>query len=342
MKRGSLRVEAVVRVGERDYEAELVYPALFPTSPASVFPLDRKSKWSVHQYQGGELCLEWGPDNWHPGVTGADLLESLYRLLGSEDAEAIGLLPVPSRHRISVGQSVRTSWRRFILDWSSQEVLAGLEAGTCTPAKFRIRWLLDPLMSLAYLEKLGPVDEAPEWTNAVVPGSVMDEGYALRGFVLVTPQLPPPEGTLEAESLRAALESWELARSAVDANEHLGFLWVDGAGTCSFGTRIGDATSSMDFARTIVLAEPDLSVRMEPEFATLDDRSVAVVGLGSVGSKIAESLARAGVGRFLLIDDDLMLPDNLVRHARDWRDVGLHKADAVAQGDSPNYPLSGS
>ena len=42
-------------------------------------------------------------------------------------------------------------------------------------------------------------------------------------------------------------------------------------------------------------------------------------------------LARAGVGSFLLIDDDILLPDNLGRNELDWRDIGTHKAAAVAR-----------
>ena len=42
-------------------------------------------------------------------------------------------------------------------------------------------------------------------------------------------------------------------------------------------------------------------------------------------------LARAGVGQFLLIDDDIMLPDNLVRHDLDWREVTAHKVDGLAR-----------
>jgi hypothetical protein len=62
----------------------------------------------------------------------------------------------------------------------------------------------------------------------------------------------------------------------------------------------------------------------------LAERTVAIVGCGSLGSKIAASLARSGVGRFLLVDDDILMPDNLVRHDLDWREIGTHKADSVA------------
>ena len=303
----------------------------YTTSPASVFPLDREARWSVHQYVGGELCLEWGPDNWHQDVTGANLLQSLARLLRAEEDEAQGAPPAPSRHRLSVGQALRTSSGRFVLDWSSQEVLGGLPPGTSAPATFRMRFIPDPTTSLVYLAKMGPVDDGEQWTNGAVPESVLAEGYAIQGFVLTAERLPPVGEPLEAADLRQALETRDLSPDAVDRGEPLGLLWVDPAGECVFGARIGGASDPMRLERTIVVAKPDRSMRLAPEFAALDRRSVAVVGLGSVGSKIAESLARAGVGMFLLVDDDLVLPDNLLRHARDWRDVGLHKAHAVSQ-----------
>ncbi len=64
--------------------------------------------------------------------------------------------------------------------------------------------------------------------------------------------------------------------------------------------------------------------------AHLQKQRVAIVGLGSGGSFVALSLAMSGVGRFVLIDDDVLTPPNVVRHAADLRDVGRPKAYAVA------------
>ena len=72
------------------------------------------------------------------------------------------------------------------------------------------------------------------------------------------------------------------------------------------------------------------AARMDTDHVELGTRLVAIVGCGSLGSKVATMLARAGVKRFLLVDDDIMFPDNFVRHDLDWRDVGTHKADSVA------------
>lgn len=85
------------------------------------------------------------------------------------------------------------------------------------------------------------------------------------------------------------------------------------------------------YVSKVAVIFPELEAsRLDDDHKALQDRKVAVVGCGSLGSKLAVMLARAGVGNFCLVDDDLLLPDNFVRHDLDWRDVGSHKADSVA------------
>lgn len=67
-----------------------------------------------------------------------------------------------------------------------------------------------------------------------------------------------------------------------------------------------------------------------PLAADLAGKSAAIIGLGSVGGKIAISLARSGLGSAILVDDDIDLPGNLVRHPTDWTNVGQHKVDAIS------------
>lgn len=68
----------------------------------------------------------------------------------------------------------------------------------------------------------------------------------------------------------------------------------------------------------------------EGTLAYLRERTVGIVGLGSGGSFAAVALAMSGVGRFILIDDDVLELGNVVRHAADRRYVGQTKAAAVA------------
>ncbi len=79
-----------------------------------------------------------------------------------------------------------------------------------------------------------------------------------------------------------------------------------------------------------VVRLPKFKTRLSTDHENLAAKHVAVIGCGSMGSKIATSLARSGVGKFFLVDDDVLIPDNLVRNDLDWRDVGLNKADALS------------
>lgn len=66
------------------------------------------------------------------------------------------------------------------------------------------------------------------------------------------------------------------------------------------------------------------------ESSLLQGCGVIICGCGSVGSLAALDLARSGVGRFLLIDPDLLAIENLCRHQCGLADVGRKKVAAVA------------
>lgn len=66
-------------------------------------------------------------------------------------------------------------------------------------------------------------------------------------------------------------------------------------------------------------------------YAELQTKSVAIIGVGAIGSFTADALARAGVGRLTLIDNDILKPGNTIRHLAGPRYVGLSKVEAVKQ-----------
>lgn len=57
--------------------------------------------------------------------------------------------------------------------------------------------------------------------------------------------------------------------------------------------------------------------------------TVAVCGLGGLGSNIAVALARIGVGKLLLIDFDVVEPSNLNRQHYMIPHIGMKKTDAI-------------
>ena len=70
----------------------------------------------------------------------------------------------------------------------------------------------------------------------------------------------------------------------------------------------------------------------------LRDKAVAIVGCGSVGSFVAQILTKAGVGRFLFIDADMLSWDNVARHALGGKFVNKYKSEGMLKYFSENYP----
>ena len=62
-----------------------------------------------------------------------------------------------------------------------------------------------------------------------------------------------------------------------------------------------------------------------------DSAQVAVCGLGGLGSNIAVSLIRAGVGKLLLIDFDRVDVSNLNRQQYFCSQIGMYKTEALMQ-----------
>ena len=59
--------------------------------------------------------------------------------------------------------------------------------------------------------------------------------------------------------------------------------------------------------------------------------TVAICGLGGLGSNIAVALARAGVGKLILIDFDKVDISNLHRQQYKANQVGMYKTEALAE-----------
>ena len=65
------------------------------------------------------------------------------------------------------------------------------------------------------------------------------------------------------------------------------------------------------------------------ETGTLEEKSVLIVGLGSFGSNIAVELSKSGIGKFILIDMDILELQNIARHQCGINDLGRFKTKAV-------------
>ena len=70
----------------------------------------------------------------------------------------------------------------------------------------------------------------------------------------------------------------------------------------------------------------------------LTDKSVLLVGCGSVGSDLAIRLTSAGVGHLTISDPDRLSEENLYRHTLSVSDIGQRKTEALARDIALKHP----
>lgn len=337
-----LCLDAVIRAHGHDYEVRLFYPALFPDAPIVVRPRNMQGRVSSHQYGGadGPLCLEWGPDTWHRDVTAVQMLESTHRLFHTENplGENRPEMPIvaPSRHKLTAGQELRGEWARWFESGALRDFFRTQPVNWVGSFKFSFRKTGESWTALVHeVTPLGGNSWKDEQIPTTLPGAEpkeLDVGVwfktELEGSAVGDPS--------KLADLKAALTGLSAEKFlATDGSSRIegfnrpiaGVMVVDRAGGLRlFVVLCGDSVVTCTPVRP---DERPADVR-SPESQVLADKTVGIVGLGSAGSKIAVSLARMGVRKFYLVDHDILLPENLRRHALDWQAVVQHKVDSMA------------
>ena len=153
------------------------------------------------------------------------------------------------------------------------------------------------------------------------------EAFAL--VILRIPVRRSHDDAPEAIEVRA----FRVAGSVGKLGKALGFFdEVDGR----FGAIIGDPTATSGSEEvTLLPLNPvkDLTRRRAQilsGFRSAPDPRILAVGAGALGSQTLLNLVRAGFGTWTVVDYDVLLPHNLVRHALPAAYVGFEKAGALA------------
>lgn len=333
-KDGNLCLDAIVRAHAHEYELSVSFPSLYPDAPSVVRTRNMGSRLSSHQYGGanGTLCLEWGPDNWHRDLTAVQMLESAHRLLEIENPlghEQPNLAAVaPSRHELTMGQKVRSQWARWYLSHGLKDTLSVQLPSATGVVKFSLCKRGENWTVLIHEVSL---PDAQNWKDSGIPTALPGaEAQELDAGVWVKTDIDAKAfaSLTQLTELQTLLGDDERIAPLINFEGKLaGLLIVDRIGEPQFFIVFPSGKLALC---SNVESERILNVKRSPEFPDLAGRKIGIVGIGSAGSKIATSLARMGVRDFFLVDHDILLPENLHRHALDWMGVTQHKVDSMA------------
>lgn len=328
-----IKVDVDIMIGGETFDVELAYPNLFPDTPAYVRPRSATTRWSSHQFgAGGVLCLEWGPDNWSTAVKGSDLLESTYRLLSSEHASNAVREPVPSRHSLTFGQEVRASTSRIVFTPALREYLRNIpsdrEYGLGT------RSILHRSTVVVFISEVSRADGDP-FTPGDMPSGLLHYGplfpWARKGRLLKSESFTKDKRFSSSSELLTAIHEAGFKEFKVAQGPDEDFIVLVTADGVPRAFRVETTGEHVVREYTVTDAGEAGDERRPSERQTLIEKKVGIVGLGSVGSKVAVSLARCGIRRFLLVDDDVLRAENVCRNELDWAWVGENKVDAVKE-----------
>lgn len=319
-KAGAVTANVDFEAGGQLREAKVVYPFVYPFCPLQVMPRQESERWSAHQWPSGELCLEMRADNWHPEFNGAHMLLSARKLLDTEaEVDDAGIRQqVPVDHRFTEGQYLASRFLRLVI---SEELIAetrrrgvgvhGLDLMTVMHDSCYIFIAVGLAGGAGYGRWIDPgvPDHFSANPNRVARIAVLDEGDD-RHLALIDKHCPPAEIWSQFSSI------------PFDGNGVVVGLLTDQV--------LGKWLGNKDFY-DIVEVLMDNQQRSPQRNNAVAGKRVAIVGCGSMGSKVASTLVRAGVNKFFLVDGDVMNIGNLLRNDLDWSAVGAHKVDGVTQ-----------
>jgi molybdopterin/thiamine biosynthesis adenylyltransferase len=336
----SIKVDLDLKIHDQIYEGTLTYPDLFPETPPYIRPRDPSQRWSGHEYgEGGALCLEWRADNWNRSITGADMVRSAYKLLHTERDPAQPAAMVPSAHRLTSGQATRGNSFRLVCTPELLMTLASLSSPNTVQLETRIL-LHSGATMVAFISGVGEHGQPPQDIVDLPAGissylplfAWKEDGLALKSDAFDQKlEISTVEHLRTAISQAGFLDEFSLVRepdSQKYKNQFVLLLGTELRSMRAFAIQSGEEPTLGEY--NVILPE-EHPRRLPEEHAKLGKLRIGIVGLGSLGSKIVISIARSGVLKFLLVDDDLLVPGNLSRHELSWSSVGLHKVDALRE-----------
>jgi hypothetical protein len=319
---GTVHADIDFEAGGHLREARMHYPFVYPSAPPRLVPRDAQHRWSRHQWGlGGELCLQIRADTWVKSLDSADVMRSARHLLDTEGTldEAGRPGEVPTEHRFTDGQLLRWREARLVL---SDELIAEMRRRGPGVRILDLRTTFFENSCVSFGVGIGGDGEHGRWTDSSVPDSVGVAQHGVGRIAVV--EFGDPQWLALTSTDMTAQERW----AAYSSIPFHGYGIVVGLLGDLVSTKfLGSKGQSEDIIKILM----DKQQRSPERNAVLAAKRVAILGCGSMGSKVASSLARMGVANFFLVDSDVLKVGNLVRNELDWGEVGAHKAPALAE-----------
>lgn len=316
-----------LEIKNNKYNFELVICNCFPYQPIIIRSLD--STWrSKHQYRDNTMCLKWGIDNWHENLTVKDLILNLIELLEVEN-------PLGDEHGVAddgdsfstfqqVGRNKGTS---VFYSKSSFDKIENEGEGF-----LQLREIDDK--SIAFVESVDKqiiynklINEYFKKVSFIYKR--FDEDYNIN-TLFNSDIFKQNFGTVIVGVFNDKIEGILRTKPFKTKDELLKFIKENGI-TGITDEKLNNYENTFFYQiYSFIEIEKELFKRV-PLTEEIKNKKISIIGMGSIGSRIFIDLCRAGFEQFCIVDDDVFMPYNIVRHELTFKYVGYPKVFALKE-----------
>lgn len=287
-----LTINVKLLIKEHEYEFICIYPIFFPTQPIIIKKItDFKTS---HCYLNGSMCLKWGSDNWNKNITLKILLDNLIELLELEN-------PLGNEHQYSKSGD-NMSFGQLLYYKEDNFIIVPYDIMNCCGERGKMilnKKVCKSGKTVYYISKID--------NNEI---STINDLIENEEIFYIKTQL------LKDELMKMDI-SYVMDFFKVNSNSKVLLLTAD---PCPIIINNSENPYYLDF----IVHDYEVNKRSGLHQEVLN-KKITIIGLGSVGSRVFLDLARAGFNNFYIIDNDVMLPYNTLRHELTDTNVGEYK-----------------
>jgi molybdopterin/thiamine biosynthesis adenylyltransferase len=320
------------------FEFECKYSDSYPFSPPDIYPKDRSTKWVLkHQFvKDGRFCLNIREKTWNSSLSAADIIKSLETLLVAEDIRKI----TKEDKLIVYEEDEPTKLQKMF-----KKILCVVPTDIQFPPDksfgiLRYFYLVKHDTYRVVITSVMHGEKQIESSLAKMIWKAESFSSEYRGLwirtsldIIVEILLIP-----EFDKLNQFLSDKGIIPNEKSLNDFIGkssyihlLLFDQKYPGHYFYLACNVEKNKNEPYGTYLMNSKEIFDRIpnKGNYEILSNRKVTIIGCGSGGSKVAKYLAKAGVGKFVLIDDDILTSQNVIRHACQLDDIGFEKVYAV-------------
>lgn len=290
-------IEFTLKIHEYEYSFLAIFPHFFPYQPIIINKItDFKTE---HSYKNGSMCLKWGNDNWDKRITLTMLIENLYELLEKENPLGDIHHQSESGEEFSLGQKILYTDEECII------IPIDVLDYTCEK-KGKLKLSKKVCESNKIIYTIKSIDDR-RLTNISINTDDIEMDYIM---------YPKNKNDFDLKKLNYLLLKYKVK------NDKCIIFTKDNFGL--FVRKSNEKNCYLD----VIVDSKEIKNRINLS-DQIKNKKIVILGLGSVGSRVAMDLARAGFKNFYFVDNDVMMSYNIIRHELTNSSVGEYKVNEI-------------